>query len=268
MSSKYPQQFMKIFEYENKRCDYIHELEPNRWNTMNLKVKEYFEELFASPFCSIKITSIIDIMLHDIIYKISDKNIIYNLFIQVVYLSYLINKEGYYHRDLHPKNIGVIYTDEEYINILGTDIPTNGYILQAIDYGMVIHPKYDLEENERKQLIDDNDLYQNVYKIIFKIMLKELIDLHPDKDINQLVPISRKNQKKIKKILNHIIEHPNYAYFEELLYKIIFFDKFQEQIGIVDKVKLFNFLSIKDVKFIFKNYNNLEKILLYLTRIY
>jgi hypothetical protein len=99
-------------------------------------------------------------------------------------------------------------------------------------------------------------------------MLKELIEKYPDEDINQLVLISKKIRKKIKKILNHIIQHPNYAYFEELLYKIIFFDKFQEQIGIVDKVKLFNFLSIKDVKFIFKNYNNLEKILLYLTRIY
>jgi len=268
MSSKYPQQFMKIFEFENKRCDYIHELEPNKWSTMNVKVKQYFEELFSSKFCSIKITSIIDIMLHDIIYKISDKNIIYNLFIQVVYLSYLINKEGYYHRDLHPKNIGVIYTKDEFINILGKNIPTNGYILQAIDYGMVIHAKYDLEENERKQLIDDNDLYQNVYKIIFKIMLKELIEKYPDKNINQLVSISKKDQKKIKKILHHIIQHNNYAYFEELLYKIIFFDKFQEQIGIVDKVKLFDFLSIKDVKFLFKHYNNLEKILLYLTRIY
>jgi len=265
MSSKYPQQFMKIFEYENKRCDYIHELDSNRWSTMNVKVKQYFEELFSSPFCSIKITSIIDIMLHDIIYKISDKEIIYNLFIQVVYLSYIINKEGYYHRDLHPKNIGVIYTDDEFINILGKDIPTNGYILQAIDYGMVIHAKYDLEENERKQLVDDNDLYQNVYKIIFKIMLKELIEKYPDKDINQIVPISIKNQKKI---LNHIIQHDNYAYFEELLYKIIFFDKFQEQIGIVDKVELFDFLSIEDVIYIFENYNNLEKILLYLTRIY
>ena len=268
MSSKYPQQFMKIFEYKNKRCDYIHELDSNRWSSMNAKTKEYYEELFASPFCSIKITSIIDIMLHDIIYNISDKNIIYNLFIQVVYLSYLINKEGYYHRDLHPKNIGVIYTNDEFINILGKNIPTNGYILQAIDYGMVIHSKYDLDENESKQLIDDNDLYQNVYKIIFKIMLKELIEKYPDKDINQLVPISKKDQNKIKKILHCIIQHDNYAYFEELLYKIIFFDKFQEQIGIVEQVKLFNFLSIKDVKYIFKNYNNLEKILLYLTRIY
>jgi hypothetical protein len=268
MSSKYPQQFMKIFEYENKRCDYIHELDSNRWSTMNVKVKQYFEELFSSSFCSIKITNIIDIMLHDIIYKISDKEIIYNLFIQVVYLSYIINKEGYYHRDLHPKNIGVIYTNDEFINILGKEIPTNGYILQAIDYGMVIHAKYDLEENERKQLVDDNDLYQNVYKIIFKIMLKELIEKYPDKDINKLVPISEKDKGEIEKILHRIIQHDNYAYFEELLYKIIFFDKFQEQIGIVDKVELFDFLSIKDVIYIFKNYNNLEKILLYLIRIY
>lgn len=231
---------------------------------MNVKVKQYFEELFASPFCSIKITSIIDIMLHDIIYNISDKNIIYNLFIQVVYLSYLINKEGYYHRDLHPKNIGVVYTDDEYIRIFDKNIPTHGYILQAIDYGMVIHSKYELEEYEQTQLANDNDLYQNVYKIIFKIMLKNLTTTYPDLDINQMVPISEKDQKKIKKILNEYIQHSNYAYFEELLYKIIFFDKFQEQIGISEKVEIFDFLTIDDVKYIFKNYHNLEQILRYL----
>ena len=31
MSSKYPQQFMKIFEYENKKCDYIHKLDPTEF---------------------------------------------------------------------------------------------------------------------------------------------------------------------------------------------------------------------------------------------
>jgi hypothetical protein len=55
-----------------------------------------------------------------------------------------------------------------------------------------------------------------------------------------------------------------YDYLEELLYKIIFFNKFQEQIGITNKVKLFYFLSCDDVKYIFSNYNNLLKILKYM----
>ena len=71
----------------------------------------------------------------------------------------------------------------------------------------------------------------------------------------------KKNNKIIKKILKKYIQHNEYSYFEELLYKILFFDKFQEQIGILENVELFDFLSIKDVKYIFKNNNNLEKIL-------
>ena len=203
-------------------------------------------------------------MLHDIIYKISNKKIIYDIFIQVINLAYLINNEGYYHRDLHPKNIGVIYTDKEFIKIFDKNISTHGYILNAIDYGMVIHSKYELEEYEKIQLKNENDLYINLYKIILKIMLKNLIEKNPDININQLVPISKKNNKIIKIILKKYIQHNEYAYFEELLYKILFFDKFQEQIKISEKLELFDFLSINDVKYIFKNNNNLEKILKYL----
>ena len=42
----------------------------------------------------------------------------------------------------------------------------------------------------------------------------------------------------------------NYKYFEELLYKILFFDKFLEQLGIKDKVKLFEFIPVSSVKYI------------------
>ena len=44
---------------------------------------------------------------------------ILDLLIQVVYISYIINKEGYIHNDLHPKNIGVVFTKDKYIEILG-----------------------------------------------------------------------------------------------------------------------------------------------------
>jgi hypothetical protein len=120
-----------------------------------------------------------------------------------------------------------INKDEKILKIIKLiDIKENpDYIIDRDDYKKY---KSEINENERKQLVDDNDLYQNVYKIIFKIMLKELIEKYPDKDINQLVPISKKDQNKIKKNLHCISQHDNYAYFEELLYKIIFFDKFQE----------------------------------------
>jgi len=114
-------------------------------------------------------------------------------------------------------------------------------------------------------------LYQNLYKIIFKIMLKNLTEKYPDVDINQIVPIYKKNKKELNNYLKQYkIDSTDffihrYEYFEELLYKILFFNKFQEQIGISEKVELFDFLSIDDVKFIFINYDNLQNILIYLT---
>ena len=73
-------------------------------------------------------------MFHNVLYKLTDKQVILSLFIQVVYIAHLMNKEGYFHRDFHPKNIGIVYTTDEFINILGNNIPTHGFLLQAIDY--------------------------------------------------------------------------------------------------------------------------------------
>ena len=173
----------------------------------------------------------------------------------------------YFKRKFGKKNFfsfkKLIMADDK--RIYDKNIPTHGYILQAIDYGMVLHAKYDLDKVEYDQLIHDNDLYQNVYKIIFKIMLKNLVDI----DINQIVPISKKHKKKIKKIIyKYKSNKDTYIYFEELLYKILYFNKFQEQICIDDKVELFDFLSIKDVKYIFTHYDNLGKILIYLIKKY
>ena len=265
MSEKYPQQFMKIYKYENKKCDYVHELSEDKWKSLTPKVEEYYRELFSSPYCSIKLTSIVDNMLHNILYKITDKKIILDLFIQVVNIAYLINKEGYYHRDFHPKNIGVIHTTEKTIKILDYDIPTHDYLLQAINYGMVIHKKYELDEYEKADL-DNNDLHINFYKIVFKIMLKNMTDKYPEKNINEIVPISNKDAELLTPYLKNF-RNKEFDYFQELLYKIVFFDKFQEQLAIDKKVELFDFIPLDTVKFIVKNYYDLEKILKHLIKL-
>lgn len=271
--SKYPDYFMQIYKSENKKCNYVHKLDDIKWQTMSKDQTKYYKKLFKSPYCSIKITSLVDDMLHNILYKLTNKKIILDLFIQVVNLAYLINKEGYYHRDFHPKNIGIIYTKDKTIKILNSDIKTHGYKLNGIDYGMVLHNKYDLEPWEKQALKYDNDLYQNFYKIVFKIMLKNLTDKYPHTNINQLVPISEQDAKHLDKYLKHIkIDNgqsvkDNYKYFQELLYKIVYFDKFQEQLRIEKKVKLFEFIPVSSVTYIVKNYYHLKKILIHLIKL-
>ena len=90
-------------------------------------------------------------------------------------------------------------------------------------------------------------------------MLKNLINKYPDININKIVVIADKYAKTLKPILENIKN--NYDYFQELLYKILFFDKFQEQLGINDKVELFEFIPLESVVFIVKNINNLKEIL-------
>ena len=66
---------------------------------------------------------------------------------------------------------------------------------------------------------------------------------------------------KIEKPILENMKDDNYNYFQEFLYKIIFFDKFQEQIGVSEKVKLFEFMPVESVKFIVRNFYDLKKIL-------
>ena len=273
LSNKYPNQFMKIYKYENKKCDYVHTLTETQKKSLNEEAIKYYNELNESHYCSIKLTSTIDDILENIIYKLSDKKIILDLLIQVVYIAYLINKEGYYHRDFHPENIGVVYTKDEFIEILKNKIPTHGYILQAIDYGMVLHKKYQLDESEKNALTYNNDLYRIFYKIIFKIMLKKLIERYPNININKKISISENDSKVLEpylkniKINNSDWVNKNYNYFQQLLYKIVFFDKFQDQLGIIDKIELFDFISVKSVIFIVINFYDLKKILKHLIEI-
>lgn len=270
LSEKYPDQFMKIYTHENKKCSYEHILDDNIWKSIHKKQLKYYKKLYSSPFCSIKLMSIVDDVLHNIIYKLNDKKVILDLFIQVVYIAYLINKEGYYHHDFHPKNIGVVYTKDKYITILDEKIETHGYLLKAIDYGMVLHKKYKLNKWEKSALKYENDLFINFYKIVFKIMLKNMISEYPDKNINEIVPISDLDTKTLdvylKKFMTNKSEwvQNNYKYFQELLYKIVFFDKFQEQMNIKNKVDLFTFIPIKSVIYIVQNIYNLKKILRHL----
>ena len=263
---KYPEQFMQIYRYENKKCNYVHKFDNDKkfkdLKHENIKTYNFFNNLYKSPYCSIKLLSIVDEILENILYKIDDKKIVLDLFIQVIYISYLMNKEGYYHCDLHPRNIGVVYVKKNTnISILDRDIPTHGYLLQAIDYGKVLHNKYIMKEEEKEYIKYKNDLELNFYRIIFKIMLKNINNKYPDIKITKLVPISREDDTILNKFL---VNFEDNTYFKKYLYKILFFDKFQDQINIKNKVKLFDFIPIESVIFIIENYYNLENILIHL----
>ena len=92
-----------------------------------------------------------------------------------------------------------------------------------------------------------------------------MIKQYPDKNINELVPIADDDAQILEPYLKNIMVDnteyvkKQYEYFQELLYKIVFFDKFQEQMEINKKVELFEFIPIVSVKYIVKHFYILIK---------
>jgi len=151
MYKKYPNHFMKIYDnWIDKKCTHKQD-----WKKQELKLElfdksaqNYYKKLFDSPYCSIKIYSLIDLTLKDIYEKLTDKQY-YDIFIQCLYVMYLCNKSGYLQRDWKMDNIGLIKTDDKYINIFDSKIKTHGYKVVLLDYGAVIHKKYILSSYEK-----------------------------------------------------------------------------------------------------------------------
>ena len=70
-----------------------------------------------------------------------------------------MNKYGYFHNDFHPGNIGYVKTKQKYVKILNYKIPTHGYLIKAIDFGLVLHKKYPMSKSWREKYNNDNDLF-------------------------------------------------------------------------------------------------------------
>jgi hypothetical protein len=234
MADKYPNQFMKIYDYQiDKNGIYKHDHKNVKGaDNISNADKKYYSQLFASPYSFITLTSLVDGIFGQVNWPTA---IFYNLFIQNVYIAYLINKEGYMHADLHQNNIGFVKTSDKTINILGYNIPTHGYYLQAIDYGSILSKKFDLKSTEIKRMETDNDLSPpiNNFLIKFDTLIKTYKEL---KSIN-IDDILYNNYQIDKNDLNECIKFiPNYESLDKIskkflsisIYKILFYDKFEK----------------------------------------
>ena len=162
----YPDQFMQLYEH-----DIINDCNHHQEYTGNKKEKkEYMENRIKSKYCSRKIYSLIDIELRELMPKLKNQNEIYSIIIQISYAIYLMNKYGYVHTDLHTGNIGIIYTNKKYLKIFDQDIPTYGYQVSIIDYGLVLHHKFKLIN---KNMLGVNEKVE--YEIFIKDELKKTL---------------------------------------------------------------------------------------------
>ena len=61
----------------------------------------------------------------------------YSIALQLIYAVTILYNNGYFHGDLHMGNIMINKTTKKVFNLLGRNIPYNGYQVSLIDYGTV-----------------------------------------------------------------------------------------------------------------------------------
>ncbi len=270
---KYPNQFMDLVDYYiTTNCSYI----PNHNITKIPKAyKEKALKRSESKICVHYIYSLIDTIIIDYIlsWEKFDYKKFYSLFLQTLYIIYILDSNGYHHNDLHGFNIGIIHTHKEYINILDKKIPTYGNNIQIIDFDKVIHKKYYTNNNTLEETYRySTDLLKILYSLLiissYFPLFKKYKNINP-KNVQAKCYIPQKYKDLINKDLNHIPinERNGGSYIINMLqvslYKLYFPILYQKYVLKVNPVKVIYPISINDIKFIVQNLYDPEKVLKY-----
>lgn len=128
VAKKYPDQFMVLSEYQFiENCK-------EKVGLDNIKINKDIKKHKNSNLCINLLYSLKDNTLEN--FKGSFNGDLLNSFlIQMVYIFYLLEKNRFYHQDIHLGNITFTKTNKKFIKIFGFDIPTYGYLFSLIDYG-------------------------------------------------------------------------------------------------------------------------------------
>jgi serine/threonine protein kinase len=267
MHEKYPNHFMKLYDYEIIEDDgkidfteYFYLLEPSE--------KTYYSNVIKSNNLVVKLFSYIDMTLYDYLntWKYFNYELFYNILIQIIYLINIIHENGYYHGDIHFKNIGLTKTEKKYIEIANNKIPINGLFVTIIDYENIIHKKYNLSIDERRELKYKNDLFSLINSLY---NFEELKIKYPEfKNINYtFFKIDEEDEKIIKSyLINAKLNEETRIFLYNTLYKLLFYEKIQKQI-LGDKfkktIKPFLLIPLESLLFIISNINDTKKVLEY-----
>ena len=235
-------------------------------------LQNYYTKLKKSPYCSVKLWSIIDdTLLKLLIPKLMiSKKVLYDLFIQIVYIVFLMNNAGYVHNDFHVGNIGYVKTDKKTVNILGYNILTHGYLIKAIDYGLVLHDKYTLSKDERINYENAYDLLMVFYMFSIEPKTEKIAGKVWDwcNEWSKPIKILKKEKKELEKYLpeGKKFNKDNYDFIIDKLYKLIEWKKWQHHIlgdNTIHGLEPSYLIPLNDMLFLIKNIYNPKKILEY-----
>jgi hypothetical protein len=148
-ANKYPDQFITLFTHKfiencTHKQNYI--VNPKFFNS---SFQNELKELSKSKYCVLKVYSLVDYTLGQIINSLS-KEEIYSFVIQYSYIIHLLETNGFVHGDIHQFNIGVVKTKKKYIKIFKYSVPTFGYLFKLIDFGKV--EKKNITLNDKNEM--------------------------------------------------------------------------------------------------------------------
>jgi len=266
LANKYPDQFMQLYDSKiEKNCTHTQNFSGFNFTMNNLPKAQqtYYKKLEKSPYCSVKLWSLVDGDLKNLLSKnkFSPKEF-YDIYIQIVYIVYLINKYGYFHNDFHPGNIGYVKTNKKTIDILGYKIPTHGYLIKAIDFGLVLHNKYPMSKSWREKYENDNDLFTVINLLSINLENKNFIKINGKKVTwekwwNTDIKITKKEKNKLKKYLpNHKLNKDNTNFFYKKLFKLLY----------NKDITLPYLIPLNKILYVIKNIYQPKKVLLYLIK--
>jgi hypothetical protein len=275
MYTLYPRHFMKLYKHKiNKKCmiepysrppDLIlDKIGNDHEKYIYLQyMKQKSKKLNNSSICCVNLWSTVDITMSQWIKKYkSEYTKIYDLFVQYLYIVYLIQINNYSHNDLHLDNLGMNKTSKKSIKILGNRINTHGYYIVAIDYDRIVSNKYSLNDNDMRILKNESDLIDFFNSLII-IYYLDFSAEYPDEDMYEAPSIKPSHEKYLQKYINRNIFSSDVMYNQMLsaIYKIVYYKKYQKFIlgnTFTEPVKLTKYIPRHVSLHIAKNYYNIE----------
>lgn len=268
-ANKYPDQFVTLHNYSIEK---LTSEEPDNFVVKKYTIKDNYCTSTKNRFTSKnssdvyikKMYTLVDDVLKNVLDDLSIKQL-YSVTIQVIFICLLMKTHGYSHNDLHAKNIGIIWTNSEYVTILDKKIKTHGVHVKALDFGMILNKNYSLNKTETD--ICEYGLINDVNRFV-----------------NRLVTFENVKYSKINKILgwsdcvedfNRFLKSSDYWLVESkginpydrfYIYQMLYPDNFQKLI-LKCEYKKTNFpkfrYDLKHILYIFEHKLDLKKLIKY-----
>jgi serine/threonine protein kinase len=272
LASKHPTQFLQLHDSRIMDECKFRQYYPENYSSLTLLRQDSpASKMDLSPYCSLKLWSLIDGNLQELLYpetKLSNAEFP-NILIQIVNIIDIMQSAGFLHNDFHWGNIAFTrVAPSTTIEVCGRQIPTHGYIMKAIDYGKVLHKNFKLSASEKLQLNKSSDLFKIVEYFSIK---KTSITLDGTKwhwfkewHAKFSVPASDKKELEVYLPTDKRLDSTARSFLIKKLFKLLRYEKWQR--SVLNKPDLVGIppdhpIPLPTILFIIKNIYNASIVL-------